>query len=291
MGQIYALLAVFLFIVSHSQVKVLSHFPVAEVVFFRAFGILLCALPIMFFMKVSPLGVNRKKLFLRGAFGTIAIFSYFTTLQNLPLPNAVVLAQLSPFFAVFFAGILLKEKNGILVYSLFALALCGVFLIKDPALNFSMYYVIGIVGAAFAALSYNFVRALRTTDHPLVVLSWFQFVLLPVSLFALAAEGFVVPAPYDYQPIFLLVTFSFLAQVCLTLAYQKAVMSKAASVNFLSIPLSVVVASFFFQEDLKTSQLFGIALVFTAVLINTVFRSSLERFLQRNTSSKPPKNT
>jgi len=285
MGQLYALLAVFLFIVSHSQVKVLSHLPVAEVVFFRAFGILLFALPFMYFMRISPLGVSRKKLFLRGAFGTIAIFSYFTTLQNLPLPNAVVLAQLAPFFAVFFAGILLKEKNGPLVYGLFAVALCGVYLIKDPNMKFSMYYLFGILGAAFAALSYNFVRALRTTDHPLVVLSWFQFVLVPVSLIVIVAQGFVTPMAHDYQPIFLLITFSFLAQVCLTLAYQKAVMSKAASVNFLAIPISVVVASFFFQEDLKMSQLFGIALVFLAVLINTMFRSSLERLLQRNTSN------
>lgn len=276
-------MAVFLFIVSHSQVKVLSHLPVAEVVFFRAFGILLCSVPIMVLMKVSPLGVNRKKLFLRGAFGTVAIFSYFTTLQNLPLPNAVVLAQLSPFFAIFFAGLMLKEKNGLLVYGLFALALCGVFLIKDPELKFSIYYFLGILGAAFAALSYNFVRALRTTDHPLVVLSWFQFVLAPVSVLVLLVQGFVIPTKTDWLPILLLVTFSFLAQVCLTLAYQKAVMSKAASINFLAIPLSVAVAFFFFGEELKISQLLGIGLVFTAVTLNTVFRPSLERFLQRRT--------
>lgn len=283
MGQIYALLSVFLFIVSHSQVKVLSHLPVSEVVFFRALGILVFSMPLMFFLKIPILGVNRQKLFLRGAFGTVAIFCYFTTLQNLPLPNAVVLAQLAPFFAVFFAGILLKEKSGLLVYGLFALALLGVFLIKDPGLDFSLHYLLGIVGASFAALSYNFVRALRVSDHPLVVLSWFQFVLAPVSIFLLSMQGFVVPSVEDSLPIFLLMAFSFLAQVCLTLAYQKAIMSKAASVNFLSIPLSVVVAYFFFDEELKLSQLIGIGIVFVAVLVNTDFRSSLERLLQKNT--------
>jgi len=283
MGQLYALAAVFLFIVSHSQVKVLSHLPVAEVVFFRAFGILLCSMPLMLFLKISPLGVDRKKLFMRGAFGTVAIFSYFTTLQNLPLPNAVVLAQLAPFFAIFFAGLILKEKSTLVVYVLFALALCGVFLIKDPQIQFSGFYLLGILGASFAALSYNLVRSLKVSDHPLVVLSWFQFVLVPVSVFVLCVQGFVKPTLNDVFPISLLILFSFLAQVCLTLSYQKAVMSKAASVNFLSIPLSVVVASFFFGEELKAVQLVGIGIVFLAVSLNTVFRPSLERLLQKST--------
>lgn len=284
MGPFFAFLSVLLFIVSHSQVKVLSHFPVSEVVAIRALGILVFSMPLMYVLKIPVLGVDRRNLFLRGAIGSLAIFCYFTTLQTLPLPNAVVLAQLAPFFAVFFASFLLKEKNGPVVYGLFALALLGVYLIKDPEISLSWLYLVGIVGAAFAALAYNFVRSLRNTDHPLVVLSWFQFVLAPVALLGLLLEGFVVPEQKDILPMVLLALFSFLAQVCLTLAYQKAVMSKAASVNFLSIPLSVVVAYFFFDEELKSGQFIGITIVFIAVLLNTIFRSSLEILFQKSTS-------
>lgn len=269
-------MAVFLFIVSHSQVKILSHFPVEQVVFVRALGILIFSLPLMSYMKIPPLGVDRKNLFLRGALGTVAIFCYFTTLQSLPLPTAVVLAQLAPFFAVFFAGFLLQERSSIVVYILFLLALFGVYLIKGPSLEVSLVYVLGVVGAAFAALAYNFVRSLRETDHPLVVLSWFQFVLLPVASMALIVRGGVYPKASDVQPIILIALFSFLAQVCLTLAYQKAVMSKSSSVNFLSIPLSVVVAFFFFDEELSRLQFIGVGIVFTAVVLNTVFRAKLE---------------
>lgn len=276
MGQLYALAAVFLFIVSHSQVKILSHFPVEQVVFIRALGILLFSLPLMSFMKIPVLGVDRKKLFLRGSFGTVAIFCYFSTLQNLPLPNAVVLAQLAPFFAVFFASFLLKEKSSFVVYLLFSLALFGVSLIKDTGFDFSIYYVLGVVGAAFAALAYNFVRSLKSTDHPLVVLTWFQFVLLPVSTIGLFRSGVVTPEKADYLPIFLIGLFSFVAQVCLTLAYQKAEMSKSSSVNFLSIPLSVLVAYFFFGEELNSRQFIGVATVFIAVTINTLFKARLE---------------
>ncbi|MGH1468982.1 MAG: DMT family transporter [Bdellovibrionales bacterium] len=281
MGQFYALLAVLLFIVSHSQVKILSHFPVEQVVFIRALGILCLSIPMMMYLKIPLLGVDRKKLFFRGALGTIAIFCYFTTLQNLPLANAVVLAQLAPFFAVFFAGIVLKEKSSFVVYLLFVLALFGVFLIKGPgAVGDSWLYMLGVLGAAFAAFAYNLVRSLKKTDHPLVVLTWFQYVLLPVSFVGLVFDGGVMPTPKDYSPIFLIALFSFLAQVCLTLAYQKAEMSKSSSVNFLSIPLSVVVASVFFGESLSVTQLIGVGVVFSAVTLNTVFRSRIEVFFQ-----------
>ena len=171
------------------------------------------------------------------------------------------------------------------------MALIGVFLIKDPELDFSVYYLLGLIGAAFAALSYNFVRTLRLTDHPLVVLSWFQIVLLPVSSLVLLSLGnFKWPQSSDLQAIFLLALFSFLAQVCLTLAYQKSLMAKAASVNFLAIPLSVVVGYVFFKEELKSSQLWGILLVFAAVSLNTVFKPALDQllqsFLQRNKQGK-----
>ncbi len=301
MGQFYALIAVFLFIVGHSQVKILSHFPVEQVVFIRAFGILCFSIPLMLYLKIPFSGVNKKNLLLRAGFGTLAIFCYFSTLQGLPLSNAVVLAQLSPFFAVFFASFILKEKSSFVVYLLFALALVGVFLVKgavglgsDSDSDSFWLYIMGVVGAAFAALAYNFVRSLKDTDHPLVVLSWFQFLLIPVSLFLLLLRGHVVPNPKDYQPMLLLAVFSFFAQVCLTLAYQKAVMSKSASVNFLSIPLSVLVAYFFFKESLEPLQFLGIAIVFAAVFLNTVFKTQLEEFyslrFQKSTSNKPPKN-
>lgn len=302
MGQLYALIAVFLFIVSHSQVKILSHFPVEQVVFIRAFGILCFSIPLMLYFKIPFSGVDKKKLLCRAGFGTVAIFCYFSTLQGLPLSNAVVLAQLSPFFAVFFARFILKEKSSVVVYLLFGLALFGVFLVKGNV-GIDVHsgagpvglYVLGVIGAAFAALAYNFVRSLKDTDHPLVVLSWFQFVLLPISLALLLFRGYAVPSTEEYTSIFLLALFSFLAQVCLTLAYQKAVMAKSSSVNFLSIPLSVLVAYSFFGESLKPLQFVGIAVVFIAVVLNTVFKTRLELFVDRllfrkSTSSKQPKN-
>ena len=268
MGSAFGFLAVLFFLVGHSQVKVLDHFPVHQVVFIRAFGVLCFSLPYLYFKNISFLGVNKKDLILRGVFGSIALFLYFSTLQVLPLSHAVLLQQLAPLFALFISHFLLKESSSPLIYFLFLLSFLGVYLVKDPSTGWSFYYFYGLVAAAFSAMAYNYVRKLRETDHPMVVLSYFQYCLIPVSLLGVIFFEHKLPQTSDLQPIVLLALFSFLAQLCLTLAYQRSLVSKASSFNFLAIPLSTIVGYFYFSEPLTYRQGLGMALVFVCVLIN-----------------------
>lgn len=281
MGSIFGFLAVLFFLVGHSQVKVLDHFPVHQVVFIRAFGVLCFSLPYLYFKNISFFGVNKKDLLLRGLFGSIALFLYFSTLQVLPLSHAVLLQQLAPLFALLFSHFLLKESSKLLVYVLFIVSFVGVYLVKDPGSGWSFYYVFGLVAAAFAALAYNFVRRLRKTDHPMVVLSYFQYCLIPVSLVGVLFFEHKSPALSDLEPIILLAIFSFLAQLCLTLAYQKSLVSKASSFNFLAIPLSMAVGYFFFGEPVSYRQGLGMGLVFLCVLINVFVVNQTSSFIFR----------
>ena len=268
MGSAFGFLAVLFFLVGHTQVKILDHFPVHQVVFIRALGVLFFSLPYLYFKKISFFGVNKKDLILRGLFGSIALFLYFTTLQVLPLSHAVLLQQFAPLFALFISHFLLKESSSPLVYVLFFMSFLGVYLVKDSSVGWSFYYLYGLTAAAFAALAYNFVRRLRQTDHPMVVLSYFQYCLLPVSFIGVAFFEHKQPVVSDLQPILLLGVFSFLAQLCLTLAYQKSLVSKASSFNFLAIPLSTGVGYVFFKETISYQQGVGMVMVLTCVLVN-----------------------
>ena len=279
MGSAFGLLAVLFFLIGHSQVKVLDHFPVHQVVFIRAFGVLCFSLPYLYIKRISFFGVNKRDLFLRGLFGSIALFLYFSTLQILPLSHAVLLQQLSPLFALFFSHFLLKESSKFLVYVLFIISFLGVYLVKDSSMIWSFYYFYGLMAAAFAALAYNFVRRLRKTDHPMVILSYFQYCLIPVSLVGVLFFEHKSPMSSDLKPIVLLAVFSFLAQLCLTLAYQQSQVSKASSFNFLAIPLSTAVGYFFFEESITYRQGLGMSFVFICVLVNlfVINQTSLEK--------------
>jgi len=267
-GALFGFLAVIFFFIGHAQVKVLDHYPIHQVVLIRAFGALVFCLPYLYFKSVSILGNNKKILLLRGITGSMALFLYFTNLQMLPLSHAILLQQLAPLLALFISHFLLKETSSPLVYALFIISFLGIYLLKDPHSSWSIYYLFGICAATCSALAYNFVRKLRETDHPLVVVSYFQFCLVPACLVGFLFYGGVLPVVSDVRAILLLAFFSFLAQVCLTLAYHKTPVSKASSFNFLAIPLSAVVGYFFFDEFLSLQQSMGIILVLVCVLVN-----------------------
>ena len=63
--------------------------------------------------RIIPRKKNRLKLLLRCLFGTLGIYLYFYSIDNLYLANASMLTRLSPFFVTLFAFLILKEKvNG-----------------------------------------------------------------------------------------------------------------------------------------------------------------------------------
>lgn len=272
MGILYGLLAVCFFLVSHSQVKILGTLPLGEIVFIRAFGILILSVPICYFLKIPLLGNNRRDLVIRAIFGSVAMYCYFFTLTALPMASAVVIQQLSPLFAILVARFMLKERAHPIVYGLFFIALGGVVLIKGGVSGPWWYVLIGLVAALFSAVAYNYVRKLRATDHPLIVLSFFQYFLVGTSLVSFLFTPPVVPPREFLFPIVFLIISAFLAQYCLTLAFHKAAIARVSILGFLSIPGSLLIGSLYFKENLGPDQYLGIGLVLAAVILNQVFK-------------------
>src|SRR3982750_1045501 len=88
------LLATLAFSVMNVFVKQLNRIPAMEIVFFRC---LVSAA--IFFVGIGRAGVdwkgnNNALLIARGASGTLALFMFFITLQNIPLATAVTIAYL-----------------------------------------------------------------------------------------------------------------------------------------------------------------------------------------------------
>ncbi|MGP1433582.1 MAG: DMT family transporter, partial [Catonella sp.] len=113
-----------------------------------------------------------KFLILRASFGTAGIICNFYALDHLKLSDANMLNKLSPFFAIIFSFILLKEKitifQGIAVFGAFVGA---IFIIK-PTGDVTMFpALIGALGGVGAGAAYTMVRILgkRRVNGKLVV--------------------------------------------------------------------------------------------------------------------------
>src|SRR5215213_8730138 len=171
------LLATFAFAVMNVFVKQLSRVPAMEIVFFRCLvSAAICFVGISR-ARVDWKGNNNALLIARGSFGTLALFTFFVTVHNIPLATAVTIVYLSPVFTTLIGVFLLGEHVRPVQWLFYAIAFAGVLVIKgfDASVP-TLFLFTGIVSAICSAVAYNLVRRLKEQEHPMVVVLHFQLV-------------------------------------------------------------------------------------------------------------------
>lgn len=221
------LLSAFCFALMNAFVRLSGDLPSIQKSFFRNFVAFFFALAIM---KKEQVGFSGKKenlkyLLARSAFGLTGILCNFYAVDHLVLADASMLNKMSPFFAILFSILLLKEKITIKQLTAVAGAFLGSLLIIKPT-GFSIANLpalIGLTGGMCAGIAYTCVRKLsmRGEKGAYIVCFFSGFstlVLLPVMIFGytpmsavqwvcllmagLAAAGgqFAITAAYSYAP-------------------------------------------------------------------------------------------
>ena len=250
-------------------VKLLKDLPVHEIIFFRAFFAFIFCLFFMLKNKLKIFGTNKKLLFLRGFFGTLALFCFFSTIHHMPLANASVIHYLSPLFTSFFSIFFLKEKLKPIQWSFFILSFIGIFLIKgfDERVPL-LYFTLGVVSALFAGLAYNCIGKLKQSEHPLVIIFYFPLVTLPF-ITPYTIMNWVDPLPLQWLYLLGVGICVQIAQYFMTLAYQVGKVSSLSLYNNLGPLFAVFFGLIIFNESLLLIQFFGISLVLLGVYLNT----------------------
>ena len=268
------------FFLANTLVKQVSHIPAMEVVFFR------CAIASIFcFVGLHRAGAdwkgsNRKLLFLRGFFGTTALFLFFTTLQNIPLASAMTIQYLSPIFTSVIAIFVLSEQVRRLQWLFYAIAFSGVLLIERFDARISLFFLtIGIVSAFCSGVAYNLVRSMRGKEHPLTVVLHFQLTGAIAGFISLFF-AWRTPEGWDWVYLFLIAVFSQLGQIFLTSALQKEAVAGVAIVNYTGLVYALLVGSLWFGETQSAEAFSGMLLVVLGVLLS-VFYSKRMRDLEK----------
>lgn len=226
-GIIYIILSAFCFALMNMFVHMSGDLPSVQKSFFRNFVAAIFAFLILKRDKIPFCckKENLKYMLLRSIFGTIGILCNFYAVDHLVLADASMLNKMSPFFAVFFSYLILKEKvtapQALMVAGAFAGSL---FVIKPTFSNMDFFpSVIGLLGGIGAGAAYTMVRKLgsRGEKGPFIVFFFSAFsclVTLPSLIFdyhpmtggqivilllaGLAAAGgqFSITAAYCYAP-------------------------------------------------------------------------------------------
>jgi drug/metabolite transporter (DMT)-like permease len=261
----------FSFAMANVFVKQLSTTPVMEIVFFRSVVAgLFCYIGIKR-ARVSWAGNNKPYLIFRGIAGTVALVLFFITLQNIPLASATTIQYLSPIFTATIAIFFLKEQVKYFQWFFYAIAFSGVLLIKNFDPRVSLFYlVIGVIAAFGSGVAYNFVRKLRETEHPLVIILYFQLVGLAVSIPALF---FIWKTPVGLDWIYLLLVgvFSQLGQVFLTNAFHKEKAASVAIIVYTGLVYAISIGWLFYGEAQTLFTFLGMALVVVGVISSIIY--------------------
>lgn len=225
-GIIYIIMAAFCFAMMSTFVRLSGDLPSMQKSFFRNLVALIFAGVILAKQKVWFSGdkKNLALLIVRASSGTLGLICNFYAIDRLLLPDATMLNKMSPFFAIIFSYLFLKEKvNFVQCISVIGAFLGCLFIIKPSGNMDAFPAIIGLLGGLGAGAAYTVVRYLgqRGEKGPFIVFFFSAFsclVVLPfmvldyvpmsaqqliyLLLAGLSAAGgqFSITAAYCYAP-------------------------------------------------------------------------------------------
>lgn len=191
-GICFILLSSFFFALMNLFVRLSGDLPSIQKSFFRNFVAMLFAAAILWkeHPKISLDKTSKKYLLYRSVCGTVGILCNFYAVDHLVLADASMLNKMSPFFAILFGVLILKERVSLFQGGCVAAAFAGVlFVVKPTGLHMALFpALIGLLGGLGAGVAYTYVRALgqRGVEGPFIVFFFSAFscaVTLPYLLF------------------------------------------------------------------------------------------------------------
>ncbi len=267
------LIAGLFFAIMNVFVKLLPSIPAIEIVFFRSLVSFIMSYAYLKSAKIPIFGNNKKWLIARGVAGALGLTLYFYTLQNIPLASAVTIQFMSPIFTSILGIYIVKERVKPAQWIFYLMAFVGIIIIQgfDPRISLNMF-LIGIAGAVFAGLAYNFIRKINKTEHPLVIVFYFPLVTLPLAGIY-AAYTWVMPVGNEWIILILIGVLTQIAQYFMTKSYQSEDLSKVASLKYLSIIYALGFGYIFFDEQFNLFVYLGISLIILGVILNVWYKT------------------
>ena len=163
-------------------------------------------------------------LIMRAAFGTMGILCNFYAIDHLVISDASMLNKMSPFFAVIFSYLIMKEKVSLFQALIVITAFIGsLFIIKPTPSLLDPASLVGLLGGLGAGMAYTMVRYLTERGErktyivfffsafsclvtlPFMItgfvpMTWMQLLILICAGISAAGGQFTITAAYSYAP-------------------------------------------------------------------------------------------
>ena len=214
---------------------------------------------------------SRRFVLWRVVLGTLGLVCNFYAVSRINLADANMLNKLSPFFAVVFSTLLLKEKMRLrqllIVLGAFAASLL---IIKPSPANLQLLpSLVGALGGVAAGGAYTCLRGATTHGAPrtLVVFCFSAFstlAMLPPALLT-----FTMPSPAQLLWLLLCGVFGACGQFSITAAYTFAPAWEISVYDYSQIIFSALLGFFIFDQVPDGLSFLGYGIIILLALINS----------------------
>lgn len=251
-GVIFIILSALSFTGMNTFVRLAGDLPTMQKVFFRNFVAMIFAFAAMVKAGDSfkPKKGSLKYLLIRSAAGLAGIFGNFYALDKIELSNASMLNKMSPFFALVFSAIFVKEKVKPKQAVAIAVAFIGALFIIKPTFGNAdlLASLAGFAGGMAAGGAYTCVRWLdiKGENGRLIVLffSVFSCVLtVPYLIF-----DYHYMTAFQWFALLMAGVFAAGGQFSITAAYTHAPSREISVYDYSQIIFAAVVGFFVFGD-------------------------------------------
>jgi drug/metabolite transporter (DMT)-like permease len=276
-GIFFIILSAFFFALMALFIRIAGDIHFVQKAFFRNLIAFFFALAIMIKNK-EKIAIRRKylpDLLMRAVAGTIGIFCNFFAIEHLVLSDASMLNKMSPFFAILFSYLILKEKlnlrQGLIVF----LAFIGSLFIVRPTteLFHNPASIIGLIGGIAAGVAYTFVRRLGQNgeNKSMIVLFFSGFsclVTVPYLIFSFE--------PMTAKKLAALIGAGLSAaggQFSITAAYFHAPAKEISVYDYSQLIFSMLLGFVFFGQIPEFMSIIGYAVIIASAVMMFIYNT------------------
>ncbi|MGL5821023.1 MAG: DMT family transporter [Sarcina sp.] len=260
-----------------TTIKMAGNIPFYEQSFFRNIVTIIITLFIIMKNKGSLFGLkeNRKYLFFRALCGTFAVWCSYYAIDHMLLANATVLSKISPFFALIFSYVFLKEKLKIHHIVAMIIAFIGVILVVKPttemALATSIIAILsGVLGGGVSTL----LRFLRNREKANTIVFFYAFTSAILSI-PLMIYSFKTPTLSQLLILLLSGVFSSGTQFALTTAYRYAPAKEISVFSYSNIIFVTIIGALIWNTIPSELALGGYVLIIGAAILMFIYNKKL----------------
>lgn len=257
-----------------------SELPVFQKVFFRNAMAAMIAFVVLIRNK-APLKPTVKGslpfLIMRTLFGLAGVVCNYYALETLVLSDASILNKMSPFFAVLFSFLFVRERPKLYQWLILGGALFGAVFVIKPSFSNAAFLpaAVGFMGGVLAGAAYGCVRKLGVMgeSNPYIVFFFSFFSTLIVTPVMIA--GYVPMTAYQWICLLSAGLCAALAQFSITAAYTYAPAKEISVYDFSQIVFASLMSLIVFSQVPDVYSLIGYLIIILMAVVNYLISNKI----------------